>query len=115
LKSSDSEAEPSIVQNQNALSPLEGERYPQTRLRLLTPDDVKGMSVPQLRYALNEVYARYGACFPKNPEIQQQFQKFSWYHPNPSITFSDIDQSMSETEKENVKLLGEYRNARHSR
>jgi hypothetical protein len=33
----------------------------------------------------------------------RQFQKFGWYHPNPNTTLSDIEQSMSEIEKENVK------------
>jgi hypothetical protein len=94
---------------QKSPSSLVGERYPQTRLRLLSADDLKGMSVTQLRYAINEVYARYGAPFSNNPDIRRQFQKFSWYHPNPNITISDIDQSMSEIEKENIKLLGQYR------
>jgi hypothetical protein len=68
-----------------------------------------------LRYAINEVYARYGAPFSDNPDIRRQFQKFSWYHPNPNIGFSDIDQSMSEIEKENIKLLGQYRSMLRSK
>jgi hypothetical protein len=67
------------------------------------------MSIAELRYAINEVYARYGASFPNNPDVRRQFQKFSWYHPNPNTSFSDIDQSMSDVEKQNIKLLGEYR------
>lgn len=96
-------------------SSLIGERFPQTKLRLLSADDLKGMSAAELRYAINEVYARYGASFSSNPEIRRQLQKFSWYHPNQNITFSDIDQSMSEIEKANIKLLGQYREARHSK
>jgi YARHG domain len=100
---------------QGQKSSLEGERYPQTRLRLLTSDDLKSMSPAQLRYAINEVYARYGASFPNNPDVRKQFQKFSWYHPNPNVTFSDIDQSMLDIEKQNVALLGQYRDRRRSR
>jgi len=41
--------------------PLAGEQYPQTRLRILTADDVRGLSIIQLQYAIDEVYVRYGA------------------------------------------------------
>jgi hypothetical protein len=114
LAPSGSETGASESAGQSASS-LIGERFPQTRLRLLSAADLKGMSVAELRYAINEIYARYGAAFPSNPEIRRQFQKFSWYHPNPNITFSDIDQSMSEVERENIKLLGQYRDARKSK
>jgi hypothetical protein len=96
-------------------SSLIGERFPQTRLRLLSAADLKGMSVAELRYAINEVYARYGAAFTNNPDVRRQFQKFDWYQPNTDITFSDIDQSMSEIERENIKLLGQYGDARRSK
>jgi YARHG domain/Bacterial SH3 domain len=115
LASTVSKVEFSTNQGQQSPSSFAGERYPQTRLRALTTDDLKEMSVAELRYAINEVYARYGAAFSNNPDIRRQFQKFSWYHPNPNITFSDIDQSMSEVEKQNVKLLGQYRDARRSK
>jgi hypothetical protein len=69
LSSSGSQAQVSIAQGQNPLSSFDGERYPQTRLQLLTTDDLKSMSNAQLRYAINEVYARYGASFPNNPDV----------------------------------------------
>jgi len=96
-------------------SSFDGERYPQTRLQLLTEDDIKDMTPAELRYAINEVYARYGATFANNPDIRRQFQKFGWYHPNPAITFSDIDATMSDIEKQNVKLLGDYRDKLRSK
>jgi hypothetical protein len=95
--------------------PLNGERYPQTRQHLLTMDDVKGMSLEQIRYAINEVYARYGAMFPNAPHIQRQFQKFEWYHPNPGVTFEEIDRLMSDTERQNVKLLAKCRELKRSK
>jgi hypothetical protein len=88
---------------------LNGERYPQTRQRLLTLDNLKGLSASEVRYAINEIYARYGATFPNHPDVQQQFQKFDWYHPEPKLTFEDIDQSMSDFERENVRVLAQYR------
>jgi hypothetical protein len=94
---------------------LKGERYPQTRQHLLTMDDVKGMSNEQMRYAINEVYARYGATFPNVPDIQRQFQKFEWYHPKPRLTFEEVDRLMSDTERQNVKFLAQCRELKRSK
>jgi YARHG domain/Gram-negative bacterial TonB protein C-terminal len=96
-------------------SALSGERYPQTRQRLLTMDDVMGMSINEMRYAINEVYARYGATFPNAPDIQRQFQKFEWYHPKPALTFEEVDRLMSDTEKQNLKFLAHCRELKRSK
>lgn len=106
---------PMVAQGQKRSSPFVGERYPQTRFRLLTADDLQGKSLTDLRYEINEVYARHGASFSNTPDIQQQFQKFSWYHPDPSISLSDIDWSMSDIEKQNIKLLAQYRDMLQSK
>lgn len=76
--------------------------------RLLTAQDVVGLNVDQIRHAINTIYARYGATFPQAPDVQRQFNRVSWYHPNPRLTFEDIDQMMSSTEAQNVKLLAWY-------
>jgi YARHG domain len=83
--------------------------------RLLTMDDAIGMSIEEMRYAINEVYARYGATFPNAPEIQRDFQKLEWYHPNPNLTFDEVDRSMSDTEKQNVKFLAQCRELKRSK
>ena len=87
----------------------DGERYPQTRQRLLAIEDINGLNAAEVRYAINEIYARHGATFPNHPEIQQQFKKFDWYHPDANLSFNDIDQLMSDIERENVKTLAQYR------
>jgi outer membrane protein assembly factor BamD (BamD/ComL family) len=86
-----------------------GERFPQTRQRLLTMADVVSLSNAQLRYAINEMYARHGATFPSQPPIEAQFRKFSWYHPNPMLTFEQIEDSFSQIERDNLALLGQVR------
>ena len=43
------------------------------------------------------------------PEIQRQFTRFDWYHPNPRLSFEDIDQIMSDIESQNVKMMALYR------
>jgi hypothetical protein len=90
-------------------SPLSGELFSQTRLRVMSSQEVSALTADQLRYAINEVYARYGATFPKTPEIQRHFERLSWYHPNPRLSFEDIDRSMTDIERENVKMLALYR------
>jgi hypothetical protein len=96
-------------QNNTEKPTLNGERYPQTRQRLLGIEDIKNFDANQVRYAINEVYARHGATFPNHPDIQRQFQRFNWYRPQPNLTFNDIDRLMSDTERENVKVLAQYR------
>jgi YARHG domain len=51
---------------------------------------------------------RHGAAF-HDQETHQQFRHFTWYHPNSKLTFDDIDELMSEIEKQNVKVLAERR------
>jgi hypothetical protein len=97
---------PRVQESEFSSSPaLRGEQYPQTRLRVLTAEDVKGLSIAQLRYAINEVYARYGATFPNTPDIRRQFEKFYWYHPNAELSYETIDKLMSDVERQNVKYL----------
>jgi YARHG domain len=86
-----------------------GELYPQTRQRLLTMAEIDALGLAQLRYAINEMYARHGAAFPSQPPIEAQYRKFPWYHPNPTLTFDQIEASFSEVEKENILLLGQAR------
>ena len=86
-----------------------GERYPQTRQRLLTMAEVEAFSFAQLRYAINEMYARHGASFPSQPPIEAQFRKFPWYHPNPQLTTEQIEASFTDVERENLELMGKER------
>jgi hypothetical protein len=94
---------------QTAATPYPGERYPQTRQRLLTQSEVDTLSFAQLRYAINEMYARHGAPFPSQPPIEAQFRKFPWYHPNSNLTIDQVEASFSQIEKDNLELLGHAR------
>ena len=71
------------------------------------------MSYAQLRYAVNEMYARHGATFPSEPPIQAQFREFSWYHPNPKLTVEQIEASFSQIEKDNLELLAQERDLKN--
>jgi hypothetical protein len=94
----------------DTISPLQGERYPETRSRLLTPEEIQNLNAEKLRYAINEMYARHGADF-KDPNIKQWFLQFPWYRPVTDLSYDDAEQSFSDIEKQNVLLLGTYRNS----
>jgi hypothetical protein len=86
-----------------------GERFPQTRLRILTEADVAGLDYADFQYAINEMYARHGAQFLKEAEIRKQFEGFIWYVPMPEMTLSRIDREFSRIEKQNRDLLARLR------
>jgi tetratricopeptide (TPR) repeat protein len=93
--------------------PVSGERFPSTRLNRLSDQDVSGLTAAQLQYAINEMYARYGADF-RDPEIKRWFTQFGWYQPRPGLSYDDTEKLFSYVETMNVKLLGTYRDARRA-
>ena len=92
-----------------AASGLPGERFPQTRLRILTETDVADLDYAGLRYAINEMYARHGAQFLTQPDIRKQFEQFIWYVPMPGLTLARIDREFSRIESQNRDLLSRLR------
>jgi hypothetical protein len=94
--------------------PLPGERYPETRTRLLRNSEVTELNSAQLRYAINEMFARRGACFPQR-ELTSQFGQFSWYRPRPGLTFDQVEAEFSRIEKTNLELLAAVRESRRRR
>jgi uncharacterized protein YecT (DUF1311 family) len=86
-----------------------GEKYPQTRTRLITEEEAAAMIYAQLRYAVNEVYARHGANFGGLTAIQNQFRKFTWYQPRNGVSVAGIESEFSDIERANVKMLAKYR------
>jgi hypothetical protein len=91
------------------------ERFPQTRERLLTEAEVANLDYADLQYAINEMYARHGAQFLKEPDLRKQFEGFSWYYPIPGITLTQIDAEFSRIEKRNRDLLARLRDQKRPR
>lgn len=62
------------------------------------------MSLQQLNYAKNEIYARKGRVF-QSPELQNYFGSKSWYHS--SIAADDFKDStmLNDYERANTELL----------
>ena len=74
--------------------------YPQASERLLTEEDMQGLSAQQLRMMRNEIMARHGYAF-KNEALKKQFNEQPWYFP----LFLNVDSQLTAIEKENVKFI----------
>jgi hypothetical protein len=99
------------ISSPTAAEPLQGEAFPETRRKLLPEAAVRSWTAEQLRDAINEMFARHGADFPK-AAIKQRFSPLAWYRPRPGLEFDEIEAEFSEIEKVNLKLLGAERDRR---
>lgn len=69
----------------------------------LSDSDVYWMTPDQLRFAINEIYARHGRLF-KDEILQEWFNEQEWYQG--WISPEDFDESvLSELEKANIQIL----------
>jgi serine/threonine protein kinase len=91
-----------------------GERFPDTRNRVLTTAELQTWSTDQLQYAINEIFARHGGDFP-DKKVHANFERFAWYHPQPGLSFDQIEASLPYIEQQNVKTLGEARDTKRNR
>ena len=105
--------EPAVPTRVHALEDLAGERFPQTRTRDLDADEIGQMSDEDVRYAINEMFARYGMTF-RDKDLQAEFEPYKWYQPNDKWTPNQIERQFSKREKHNADLLAAERSARKS-
>lgn len=110
------EAQPTVPEDaaptrDDAPDALPSERFSQTRLRAVTPGELRGLSDQELRYATNEMFARYGQTFG-DKSYQAQFESAPWYRPNPNRSSAQIQRAFSDVEKSNLKLLIKERDRR---
>lgn len=92
---------------------MAGEQFPETRTRLLTPDEVRLWSDAKLRYAINELYARGGYDF-QTPEVRALFVPLPWYQQR-WVKGRSQDQAaaqLSRIEFTNLALLQKERDRR---
>jgi hypothetical protein len=93
-------------------SPMVGEQFAQTRLRVLSDAEIAGMNYRDTRYAINEIYARHGFYFSdKKQAIRDRFKQMSWYRPDSSLTADSAELRFTAIEKENNTRLGYHRDA----
>lgn len=85
--------------------------YPDSGTRAWSYADVNGMTAGQVRYCINEIYARHGYIFA-NENWLNYFKQKTWYTPSiPKAQFTDA--YLNSTEVANVKLLNKYYSDRH--
>lgn len=80
----------------------QGMILPDSNSRLLSMDEIKGLSKENLRIARNEIYARYGWCF-EDEKLQKYFNQKTWYVAGENIG----DELLSDIELENKNLIVE--------
>lgn len=73
----------------------------------LTDAQLKKLTGHDLMLARNEIFARHGYVFKKEP-FKSYFEAKSWYKPNPS--FKGSDSQLSSVEKYNINLILKYEN-----
>jgi serine/threonine protein kinase len=83
---------------------MAGERFAQTRMRILTANQVQNWSDDDLQYAINEVFARHGRRY-EDKKIAVLFAKQSWYHPRADLSNQQIEESLSDVEVQNIMML----------
>lgn len=79
---------------------------PDSNSRYLTESDIQYLSIREINYAKNEIYARHGRRF-QSQELQNYFNSKSWYRG--TIEPSDFQQSvLNDYEKKNAELLSKW-------
>lgn len=97
-------AEKAETDKKNAVAKKDSEYIiPDSNSRYLTESDISGLSLQQLNYAKNEIYARRGRKFD-SVELQEYFGSKSWYRGmiEPSQFTNDM---LNDYEIENADLL----------
>ena len=94
----------------NGNDPTTQDRYNlRTASRYISKSDISWMSAEEIQWAINEIYARHGYTFKKEPS-KSYFESKTWYSPN--TTSMDVVISRLNTyENENLKIMGAYRDS----
>lgn len=84
--------------------------FPNSSEQLLNQEQLAELSEEDLRYAINELYARHGYIF-SDESLLNYYEKYDWY--NQEITPDNFNMDLfNEIEKENVQMLQAERNSR---
>jgi hypothetical protein len=83
---------------------MAGERFSQTRMRILQSSEVQNWTDDDLQYAINETFARHGRVF-EDRKIAAWFGKLNWYHPRRDLSNQQVEELLSDVEVQNVISL----------
>lgn len=80
--------------------------FARSSVEYLSEEEVAKLSLRQLCYARNEIYARRGVIFLSR-ELREYFMKKCWYHPILEA-FALTEDNFNEIERANLNLLRNY-------
>jgi len=79
-------------------------KYKKTFYKYLTKEDIKGISVKDLKIMRNEIFARYGYKFKSAGKMDKYFSTKSWYKGQ----YKNVDSFLTKIEKSNILFLKKH-------
>lgn len=97
--------------NENKEIGEEGIIFPNSSDEVIKRSDIKALSNEELRFAINELYARHGYKF-RDKSLRNYYKKYDWYIPK--VNPDDFSISMfNAIEKENIETMQKVRDNRN--
>src|SRR5450759_1807606 len=86
-----------------------GGRWPWTSGRLIRPAELGPLSLGELEFMRNEIYARHGWIFDR-PDLQNYFKSQPWYRPkgdlsNPQQSNRWVKAELTPLERTNLQII----------
>ena len=81
---------------------MPGERFAQTRMRIMRADEAQNWTADDLQYAINEVFARHGWRFENNRDRGRVSAISAGIVPRADRSNRQIEESLSDVEVQNV-------------
>ena len=75
--------------------------------RYISRSDISELGLDEIQYAINEIYAKHGLRFTKEP-YAGEFGALDWYDPDTDDT-NVVAKRMNKYEDANLKVMGKYR------
>jgi hypothetical protein len=69
---------------------------------------INSMTQDNVRYAINELFARHGAWLAKD-DVRAEFERLPWYKPQKGVSLDEIEKRFTDIEKANLDALAAYR------
>ena len=99
-----------VEEDREEIGGEEGIIFPDSSEELIDRAAVEKLSDEELRYAINELYARNGYIF-NDDGLRTYYEKYDWYVPTVRSDDFSID-LFNDIEKENIKVMQEERDHR---
>lgn len=89
----------------------EGVIFPNSSDEIISESDIDELTDEELRYAINELYARHGYIF-KDDELRTYYNQFDWYEEK--VKPGDFTMSLfNDVERKNVEAMQKERDSRN--